>query len=275
MQLELLIFVSCIPIILMCAYIYSKDADKEPSSTLRRLFIYGIISIVPIILLELLTNKIVVLDKDNLASLFINTFVTVGLIEEGTKWVIINKSIYGDKEFNHAYDAILYSVFASLGFALVENLIYVLQDGVVVGLLRAITTIPLHTFNGIIMGYYLGLAKKEDISNNKVYAKKYMFLSLLMPILAHTFYDFFIFIEKTPATYMFIFFVITMYIISYIILRNISIIRTNFDGSRFDAKRKKEYSVDKEIFTYALSNVLLITLILILLAALIIILHLI
>ena len=267
MNIQFLLFIASIPIILMCVFIYKKDNDKEPTKILRKLFIFGVLSIVPIIILELVTDKIIVLDNNNPIMLFINVFVTVGLIEEGIKWVIVNKTVFNDIEFNHAYDAIIYAVFVSLGFALIENILYVISSDIKVALLRGITTIPAHTFNAIIMGYFLGKAKQEDYNNNDKLSKKYMFLSLLVPILCHSLYDFLIFMQTTNASVLFIVLVVIMYVISYKIVRDISILSKNFDGTKYNSKERTKHISDSNIFTGALIKILVITLILIGVAA--------
>lgn len=268
MNKVLLFIVACLPIVLMCLYIYNKDLDKEPTRILRKLFIYGIISVYPIILLEIMSSYIV-FDTGNIISLFITIFVSVGLIEEGAKWVIVNKSVYNDAEFNHMYDAIIYCVFISLGFALVENILYVFRsevttaNGLLIGIFRALTTIPCHTFNGTVMGYYLGLSKHYDINKNVEEAKKYMFLSLIVPILLHTFYDTLIFMGNILTVIYFGMYVIFMIITSIRIIGRVSSIDKNFDGSKYNTKNKKEYISSPDLFTSSLSKVLVITLFLI------------
>jgi len=89
------------------------------------------------------------------------------------------------KEFDEKYDGIVYAVFVSLGFALVENIMYVFQYGHEVAYSRAITAVPVHAILGITMGYYFSLAKffKKRRTVNFLTA-------LLMPILLHGIYDF-------------------------------------------------------------------------------------
>jgi len=53
----------------------------------------------------------------------------------------------------------VYAVYDSLGFAAAENLLDVYDNGIAVGLLRAVTAVPAHALFGVIMGYYLSLAK--------------------------------------------------------------------------------------------------------------------
>lgn len=263
----LLVIISCIPVIIMCAYIYNKDKDKEPARILRKLFLCGIFSIVPIVILELIADKVMIVDNNNLVSLFINVFIGVGLIEEGAKWVIVNKAVYFDKEFNHAYDAIIYCVFTSLGFALIENLLYVFDSGSLIGIFRGITTIPLHTFTGVVMGYFLGKAKQADINNNEKEAKKYMFYSLIVPIICHTFYDFLIFAQRFAAVVLFFIFVLATYIISIILVRKISFVKKNFDGSSLKSKMKKTFSSESDLFEDTLFKTLVVSLSLIIVSS--------
>ena len=72
-KIQVILFISIMPIILMGMYINDKDLDKEPRKLIARIFIYGILSIVPILVLETLANKYVSTDNfTNYVSLFIN-----------------------------------------------------------------------------------------------------------------------------------------------------------------------------------------------------------
>ena len=48
----------------------------------------------------------------------------------------------------------MHAVFVSLGFAAFENILYVLQYGFSNALMRAVASVPGHTFFGIMLGYY-------------------------------------------------------------------------------------------------------------------------
>lgn len=231
---DIFAFITCIPVIIILLYVYNQDNDKEPKHLLKKMFLYGILSIGPILFLEILTDKFMSVEGEtNLLRLFINAFVSIGLIEEGSKWVIVNKTIYYDKDFNHAYDAIIYCVYASLGFALIENILYVFGSNIIVGILRAVTAIPAHTSNGIIMGYYLGKAKAAEYNNDTNEAKKNMFLSLLVPIISHSIYDFIILSQLELTVVLFITFTIALIIVSFVIANKVSKIENNFDGKHY------------------------------------------
>ena len=226
-----LLYIAIIPVIALCAYVYYKDIDKEPKSLLKKVFLWGMASIVPIVILELLIGHFLPTDKSNLYRLFISVLIGVGLIEEGAKWFIVQKSVYNDKEFNHIYDAIVYSVFASLGFALVENILYVFQYGFMTGIVRAILTVPSHGCDAIIMGYFLGKAKQAEFSGDQKASNKNLAYSLIMPVLAHTIYDFLLFTENALCIFILIVLLIIMYIKCFKLIRKLSAIKVNFNGS--------------------------------------------
>jgi RsiW-degrading membrane proteinase PrsW (M82 family) len=83
----------------------------------------------------------------------------VGLIEEGVKFAALTVGIFRHVQFDEVIDGIIYGVAVSLGFATIENVAYVLQGGVGVGLLRAILSVPGHAFFGAVMGFYVGVAR--------------------------------------------------------------------------------------------------------------------
>ena len=59
-------------------------------------------------------------------------------------------------EFDEHYDGIVYGAAVSLGFATVENILYLFANGLESALGRAILPVSSHALFGVIMGYYLG-----------------------------------------------------------------------------------------------------------------------
>ena len=242
--MEGLILIAILPVIVLCVYIYKKDKDKEPGKLLRKTFFFGMLSIIPILLIELFLNEILpIMDNFNLIGSFVAVMIGVALVEELFKWLVVYRKDYNHKDFNHAYDAIVYAVFASLGFALIENLIYVLTNNLSVGILRAFTTIPSHACNAVIMGYYLGKAKQEEYRGHQDKSNKYMLLSLLMPILAHGVYDFLIFAQIPILYVLFVIFVLFLYIICFKLVKKVADINYNFDGTPVIYKTVDEIKV--------------------------------
>ena len=101
--------------------------------------------------------------------------------------------LFPRRAFNEPFDGITYCVMISMGFATIENVMYVMDGGVTTALLRMVTAVPAHATFGIIMGYYLGL-KKFD-SENRYYGLKALGFAALL----HGAYDFFLFINYYPG----------------------------------------------------------------------------
>lgn len=190
MYIDFLLIAAILPIIGLGFFIYTKDVNKEPSSLLAKIFILGFFSAIPVIIIELILDSFFSTnDVTSFLLLFINTFISVALIEEGFKWLITKKFGYNNKEFDEIYDVIVYAVFASLGFACIENILYVISTGFGTAVIRAIFSVPGHACDAIIMGYFLARAKINNINGSKDLEKKNLFLSLFVPSIAHTIYD--------------------------------------------------------------------------------------
>lgn len=122
----------------------------------------------------------------------IEAFIIVALTEEYFKRVVVMKIAYKNNEFDERLDGIVYCVVASLGFATIENIGYVLnywtQDSSL-WIFRALLSVPVHMLLGVTMGYYLALSK---FCTNKALSKKFYKKSLIIPMLFHGLYDFLI-----------------------------------------------------------------------------------
>ena len=230
--MKYLVLIAILPVIILCYYIYKKDVDKEPKSLLGKVFVFGSLSVIPILFLELyFKNYFPTDDNSDLVRLFASTFMAVALIEEMAKWLVVYFGVYNNKEFNHPYDAIVYCVYASLGFALVENILYVISTNFYVGILRGVLTVPSHACDAIIMGYFLANSKKEQYRSNQNMSNRFMALSILIPITVHAVYDYLLFTQKEAFLIIFILFVSFIYITCFKLVKKLSKDNYNFDGS--------------------------------------------
>jgi hypothetical protein len=119
---------------------------------------------------------------------FLGAFLTAAIPEEFFKLVIVRGYCARHRDFTESIDGVVYGVVASLGFATMENVLYVAAAGFVAALPRAFTAVPGHAFMGAIMGYYVGRAKFHP--NERVPAQ---ILAYLVPMTLHGIYDFPIF----------------------------------------------------------------------------------
>lgn len=228
MRILLLLFVSILPVILIGNYIYNKDMDKEPMSLLIRLFLSGIGSyfltcvfslLFGIFFTTLSFNKF----DFNLFDLFIHVFFGIALIEEFSKWFFVYIISYNSIEFDQIYDMIVYCVFVALGFACVENIFYVLDNGLSVGIIRGLLAVPGHACDGVFMGYYLAISKY--VFHDKEIKHHYLFMSVFIPVLLHAFYDFCLISKNILLIGVFLIFIVVLYILTFRkvkILSNIS-----------------------------------------------------
>ena len=194
-----LLLLAIAPICIIILYVYFKDKyDKEPKRLLLFSFLLGaIVSIIVTTIIYIIFDILLPLeDQFSVPQQFIKAFLVVGLTEEFSKYIIVRYYAQPKKAFNEPYDGIMYAVMVSMGFAASENIMYVLESGYITGILRALTAVPAHATFGILMGYFMGKAK---FSKNRI---KLNLLGLLLAIIFHGFYDFFLFIEFIPGIWV-------------------------------------------------------------------------
>ena len=214
--MEFLIMLAILPGIIVGFLIYKADKiEKEPKKELVKAFLLGIAAVILTLILSYIFG-VTNIDTffDNWIEVFFYSFIGISLVEEFSKWICSYLFLNKSKNYNYLFDGIVYTVFISLGFATVENILYTLSGGVLTGIIRAITTVPAHAFFAVFSGYYLSIAKKERISANKLSHKKYLFYSLMIPFLLHGFYDFCLLMQNMILFLIFLIFVVILYSIS-------------------------------------------------------------
>ena len=194
-----LLLAALAPIIVIIIYIYLKDEyDKEPKRLLLYNFLLGaIVSIIIATVLYSGSDTFLRLNNNfSVVHQFFKAFLVVAVIEEFSKYIIVRYFAQPNKEFNEPFDGIMYAIMVSMGFAATENIMYVIDGGYEVALLRAFTAVPAHATFGILMGYFMGKAK---FTKNR---SKYNLLGLFLAILFHGAYDFFLFIDFIPGIWL-------------------------------------------------------------------------
>ncbi len=191
-----LLFFALAPVLIVIIYIYIKDKyEKESKRMLAYTFLLGAVVsiIITTILYKFFDLFLPIPDDYSIWQQFVKAFFIVALIEEFSKYVIVRYFNQPRKGFNEPFDGIIYAVMVSMGFAALENIMYVFQGGMQVALLRAFTAIPAHAIFAVLMGYFMGKAK---FSKNKM---KWNLIGLSLGIVFHGTYDFFLFINFIPG----------------------------------------------------------------------------
>lgn len=201
MDTYIILLTALLPIIVLVYYIYHKDKKSpEPTGQLVKAFLFGILS-VPVsfcISIPLGIIGLYPVEATNILGSISTAFFGAAIPEEIAKfimlWLLLRKNPYFDEKM----DGIVYAVCVSLGFAALENIMYLFSNAdsyLSVGIARAIFAIPGHFCFGILMGYYYSLAKFYPKT-----PKKNKALILVAPILVHGVYDSILFIiSVTPA----------------------------------------------------------------------------
>lgn len=207
---ELAIAVALAPTVALSIYIYQKDRyDREPISLLLKLFFFGALSVIPVYFAEKLLAGFNIFG--GILSAAYTAFIVAGLTEEYFKRLVVIRIACRNKNYDEKLDGIVYSVFAALGFATVENLMYILlgnSNAIYTGVTRGVFAVPAHMLFGVTMGYYLSLSKfSTDYGDQQLYLRK----SLYVPVFLHGLYDFILMSGFNYLVIIFIVFVLYLW----------------------------------------------------------------
>lgn len=192
-----------IPGLLIIVNVYCKDkVEKEPVRLIFKLIVFGVISCICAAYVEQFASQFLpVYPKGSLQYALVTAFGLAALWEEILKYLALRIGSWKDPSFNYRFDGVVYGVSAAVGFAMYENLNYVLMYGLQTGIIRAFTAVPLHAFCGLFMGVFYSYAKKAAILGQGSARTMCTLLALLVPILIHGVYDFLAMWNNAAATY--------------------------------------------------------------------------
>lgn len=206
-----------LPAAFLLRYIYRLDkAEKEPSSLLWKLVLGGVCSAFCALILEEIFNTVTIPITNQISDQFLLVFISVGsvaVIEEGAKYFFLKKISWHHPAFDYRFDGVVYAIFVSLGFAILENIFYVFGNGsLYIALMRAVLSIPAHMCFGAYMGIYYGHAKVCEHAGDSSGARWNRVAGLLLAMLFHFIYDATLMIETATSTIMFVCIVAFIYI---------------------------------------------------------------
>lgn len=187
METILILSAALLPAILLWIYIWKQDAQPEPTNWLVKAVLYGIGIGIPVALLEMVIESVFFSgDPTTLFGTTLKAFFVAALPEESFKllalWLVLRKNPYFDEHF----DGIVYAVCVGLGFAALENVLYVVgaeDNWISVAVTRALLAVPGHYAFAVLMGYYYSVYHFVDHSSRTAVC------ILLVPVVAHGVYD--------------------------------------------------------------------------------------
>lgn len=214
----ILIAAAVIPAGFLMLRVYQSDhLEPESPLMLRNLVRAGILSSLLALVEERILSWILnqSLSPDSPAYNIILYFGIVAVAEESSKYIFLKANSWNNREFNCQYDGVVYAVFVSLGFALWENISYVLNYGLTTAIARAVTAIPGHACFGVFMGVFYGIARKYANRGENTKSVMFRILALIIPMLLHGAYDYIATMEQQSHEWYFLPFVIVLFLISY------------------------------------------------------------
>ena len=221
-----MILLAVLPALLLLWYVRKKDRlEAEPPGLIWTLVGFGAASVILAMALE--TAGLFVLTKvsSRSAILFqlLQWFLVVGVGEELSKYIVLRWRTWYNNAFNCTFDAMVYAVAVSAGFALAENIMYMFRYGGSVLFVRGIVSIPAHICFSVFMGVFYGAAKKYELAGESANAKRASVLAVMVPALAHGAFDF---IATNTAnggmTAIFIIYVAAMFIFCWRLVKRMS-----------------------------------------------------
>ena len=218
------LIIPMIPGVIWLWIIYRTDwYEPEPKRLVLATFALGVIAIAPAFGGERLAGMVYpflrYMESGALAPIpmAIGCFLVIGPCEELAKFAAVRLFVYRNKEFNEPLDGIIYAAAAALGFASLENVLYVIDwhtGHIQWGALgiRSLFALPGHVIFSTTWGYALGRGKFDP--NYRVWPM------VLLAALLHGLYDFLLmFKPASPLIWLY------MSLMVPIIVRQIRLLR--------------------------------------------------
>lgn len=179
----MLILAAVLPALALLAVVYAFDRHKGHPRHVLPLFLVGALVVLPAGLCERYLLDLYAATPNpptGFAASLLTAFFVAGITEETFKGFAFLRLVYHRPIFTEMYDGVLYAVAIGLGFAAVENILYVTSDGLQTAFVRAFTAVPAHALFGIAMGSYFSRAK---------FAGAPLWPAFTIPALLHGTYD--------------------------------------------------------------------------------------
>lgn len=190
MQTILVLIAALAPVAVLIYYIYRRDKyQKEPVKELLKAFGLGIMSVFASLIISTPLGSMGIYGNEpsTLWGALSTSFFGAAVPEEIAKFLMFWLLVRKNRFFDERMDGIVYASVVSLGFAAVENIMYLVsnyESWLAVGISRALFSVPAHFFFGVLMGYYYSLYRFCPSES-----KAYGWLILGAPIIAHGLFD--------------------------------------------------------------------------------------
>lgn len=216
-RLILYIIFGVLPSLIWLFYYLRKDLHPEPKRMIVKVFFFGIAATIPtffiqIGLSELMKSQIIfpfTVFYPAVAE-FVRWFIIIAFTEELFKYLSVRLAIFHSRELDEPLDIMLYMVVGALGFAALENILYlfvpvngftpfseIVKATVSISFIRFIGGTLLHTLTSGMVGYFMALS---SVKNGK--EKKFTAFGIFLAALLHGLYNFSIIRMSDPFNFI-------------------------------------------------------------------------
>lgn len=173
------------PSLLLLLWFHKRDVYPEPTRVVGATFGLGILTVIPVLIVVPPLLPLVALIPLPVVRGFAEAFFMAAIPEEMFKFAVLMLYVRRHAAFDEPMDGLVYGVAASLGFATLENILFVSEGGIGLAIMRGVTAVPAHAMCGALMGYFVGMARFKPAGQVSNYL-----LAICVPTLLHGFYNF-------------------------------------------------------------------------------------
>jgi len=220
-SLAVYLIAGVLPCFLWLAFYLKRDRHPEPKREIAKVFLLGGLMTAPAVAIEIfLINVIGSFGLPEAAALLLANILAIAFVEEYAKYFAVwvrEQAAQQNRHLDEPVDFVIYMAVAALGFAAVENLLFLLPSvreqifsgnillagGAAVlvwlSLFRSLTAILLHTLCSGTLGYYMAMAFCRRKKKAGILFRGFVLVSCL-----HGLYNFSIMKSEENALFLFI-----------------------------------------------------------------------
>lgn len=162
--IKYLTFLTPLAISIILFLYFRFKTGKDSSGLLMASFVYGIISIILVLAMQMVASSLGLDNLRNIRRIIFYSVVVVALFSELGKFFFLKVFVYPKERFRNPVDGIIYSVMIAMGFATINNILYFIpMPNLEVNTVNAVTSGPANVVFGILMGFFIGLGKLRKL----------------------------------------------------------------------------------------------------------------
>ena len=201
-SIALYILFGILPSLIWLSFYLTKDLHPEPKRMILKVFFWGCLITLPVFFVQigltyLLAQINISPEASGIIYAIIYWFLIIAFSEEFFKYLVVKMKVVNSPYLDEPVDIMIYMVVAALGFAAVENVLYLfapvgqmsfdqlLGRTMIIDLVRFIGATFLHTLCSGVIGYSLAMSFCETKRKNI-----YVALGIIVAVGLHGLYDF-------------------------------------------------------------------------------------